>query len=57
MLTIARKAHESIIITTPDGDELRIVVHTFEGNQIKVSIEASTDYRITREELLEDSFV
>jgi len=57
MLTISRNSNESIVIQTPDGDEIRIVVHSFNNNQIKVSIDASNDYNIIREELMEGEVV
>ncbi len=55
MLTISRKSNEALIIQTPDGDEIRVVVHGFQKDQVKVSIDAPRDYVITREELLEGS--
>ena len=57
MLTIARKSDEALIITTPDGDEIRVVVHNFQLDQVKVSIDASKEYIINREELLNDALV
>jgi len=51
VLTLSRRQDESIIIQTPDGDEIRILVHDFASNSIKLSIDASRDYVIHREEL------
>jgi len=55
MLTVARKPNQAIIIQTPDGDELRIVVNNFRLDQIKISIDAPQEYTINREELMTDS--
>jgi len=55
MLTIERKEREAVIIQTPDGEEIRIVLHDLRNDRVKVSIDASKEYIITREELLEDS--
>ena len=41
MFTISRRADESIVIQTPDGDEIRVVVHSFQKDKIEVSIDAS----------------
>lgn len=54
MQTIARKANESIVIQTPDGDEIRVVVHSFNKDQIKVSVDVSRDYNVVCEELMTD---
>ncbi|HFD31887.1 MAG TPA: carbon storage regulator [Gammaproteobacteria bacterium] len=55
MLTISRKPNEALIIQTPDGEEIHVFVHGFQKDLVKVSIDASLDYVITREELLDGS--
>jgi len=55
MLTLSRHEEEAIIIQTPDGDEIRIVLHDLNKGSTKISIDAPKDYAIHREELLHDS--
>ena len=55
MLTLTKKENEPIICTLPNGEEIKIVVTKVNGNQTKVSIDASDDVFILREELLIES--
>ena len=54
MQTISRNESESIVIQTPDGDEINIIVSSLNKDQIKISIDASSDYIIIPEELMTD---
>jgi len=54
MQTISRNENESIVIQTPDGDEINIIVSSLNKDQIKISIDASSDYMIIPEELMTD---
>lgn len=51
MLTIARKEQESLIITTPNGDEIEVLISHIQHDQVKVCIEASKGYIVKRKEL------
>lgn len=54
MQTISRNENESIVIQTPDGEEINILVSNPSKDQIKVCIDASKDYMILPEELMKD---
>jgi len=54
MLVLARRQEESIVITTPAGEEIKILVMDAYHGFAKLGIEAPADYRIMREELLEE---
>jgi carbon storage regulator len=49
MLVLSRKAMQSVMI----GSDIRITVVRVEGNQVRIGIEAPSDVRILRGELLE----
>ena len=51
MLRIKRKAGESIIITTPDGDEILVIVDGFEGRAVRLSVHAAEHIKIDRMEI------
>jgi carbon storage regulator len=48
MLVLSRKCNETIVI----GDSIRIKVVGISGNQVRLGIEAPSDVRVMREELL-----
>ena len=48
MLVLSRKCNETIVI----GDNIRIKVVGISGNQVRLGIEAPSDVRVMREELL-----
>jgi len=56
MLVLHRKVREKIFIFTPDGAEIEICLLSVYpgGNGGKIGINAPSDYRILREELLTD---
>jgi carbon storage regulator CsrA len=56
MLVLTRKQDESITIHCPDGKLLKITVCRLEDNyKVRLGIDADSDYKITRTELIERS--
>ena len=53
MLTLNRKTDESIIISTPSGETIKIVLISTCKSHSKIGIQAPQNYRILREELNE----
>ena len=53
MLVLARRQDESLIITTPSGEEIKILIMDAYHGFAKIGIEAPGDFKILREELLE----
>ena len=53
MLILARRQEESVVITTPAGEEIEILIMDAYHGFAKVGIEAPSDYKIFRKELLE----
>jgi carbon storage regulator CsrA len=51
-LTLARNAGESIQIKTTYGETITFCVHSFKGDQCKLSFVAPEDVQILRTELL-----
>jgi len=51
MLILARRQDESLIITTPTGEEIRVLIMDAYHGFAKLGIEAPADYLILREEL------
>ena len=51
MLVLARKERESVIITAPNGDRIKIFVDYIRGDKVRIGFEASDDYTIHREEV------
>lgn len=47
MLVLSRKASESVTI----GDEVRIIVLSISGKQVRIGIEAPSDIAVHREEI------
>ncbi|MGA2758952.1 MAG: carbon storage regulator CsrA [Candidatus Cybelea sp.] len=50
MLVLSRKANQSIMI----GDAIRIIVVGFDGDQVKLGIEAPRDVPVHRFEIFEE---
>jgi carbon storage regulator len=50
MLVISRRRYESIII----GDNITITVVGIKGNAVRLGIDAPTECRIVRQELMDD---
>jgi len=53
MLILARRQNESLIITTPNGEEIRILIMDAYHGFAKLGIDAPAEYLILREELRE----
>jgi carbon storage regulator CsrA len=53
MLILARRQDESLIITTPSGEKIKILIMDAYHDFAKLGIEAPADYLILREELLD----
>lgn len=53
MLVLSRKKNESIIITTPDGEEITIVVVELRGDKVRLGIEAADNIAVHRREVHE----
>lgn len=51
MLVLSRRQEESIIITTPGGEEIHILILDSTTNSTRLGIHAPSDYLISREEL------
>jgi len=54
MLVLSRKEGESIILNLPSGEQVRICLTEYRGEQTRVGIDAPQNVNIVREELLED---
>ena len=52
MLILTRRVGESIIIETPAGERITVVVLGVKGNQVRIGTDAPDDISIMREELL-----
>ena len=52
MLALTRKQGESITITLPDGRAIVVEVVTIHPGAIKIGVEAPTDIKILRTELI-----
>lgn len=53
MLVLKRKVDEAVIVTTPDGSRIRVLVVDFDGASVKLGFEAARDITIHREEVQE----
>ncbi len=51
MLVLSRKPTESILITTPSGDVIRVLVDSIRGNRVSIGFEADRKIVIKRAEL------
>jgi carbon storage regulator CsrA len=54
MLVIARKRSERILITTPDGYEIVVMICQVKGGLVKVGLDACKEVKILRAELVDD---
>lgn len=52
MLVLARKTGEVVIVTLPDGREMRVTVVDIDRNKIRLGFDAPDDVKIMREELV-----
>ena len=52
MLVLSRKVGESIILNLPNGEQVRICLNKYVGEQTRIGIEAPQDVQILREELV-----
>ncbi len=50
MLVLKRREGESLISKTPIGEEVKVMLTSYDGQQANVGIEAPKDYVILREE-------
>jgi len=55
MLNLTRRPNESIVITTADGQEIKVIVLGVKGNQVRLGIAADKSVEILRTELLENA--
>ena len=54
-LALTRKENQSITITTPFGEEIKVQLYQINGDQATLTIEAALDTAIVRSELLEQT--
>jgi len=57
MLCLTRTPTEgknTIVLTTPDGQEIRIVVRSISGKQVSLGIDAPREIHALREEVKDD---
>jgi carbon storage regulator len=52
MLTLTRRIGESIIIETPAGEQMRVMVLGVDGIKVRLGIDASENVTVLREELV-----
>jgi carbon storage regulator len=55
MLILTRRPDESIVLTTPEGQEIQFFVLGVKGNQVRIGIEADESIKILRSELTQES--
>lgn len=51
MLVLSRKVNEKIVITTPDGTQISLMMVEVRGDQARIGIDAPMTYKIHREEV------
>ncbi len=51
MLVITRQLDQVVVITLPDGREMRVTVTDIKGGKIRLGFDAATDVLIDREEV------
>lgn len=51
-LVITRTIDESVIITTPSGEEIVVIIAKIDGKQIRLAFDTERDVEIVREELV-----
>lgn len=52
MLVLSRERDDEIVITTPDGIEISVMVIDIRGHRVRLGVEAPVDFKIHRGELL-----
>ena len=55
MLGLTRRSGETIILETPEGDQVQITVLGVKGNHVRIGTEEPADVNIVREELLQEN--
>jgi carbon storage regulator len=51
MLVLTRMQNEKIVITTPDGIRITVMVIAIRGDKVRLGIEAPKDVAVHREEV------
>lgn len=51
MLVLTRKTEAAVIIVTPTGERIRVVVTSINGSVVRLGFEAAKDVSIKREEI------
>jgi carbon storage regulator len=54
MLILTRRPDESLVMTTPKGEQVEVIVLGVKGNQVSLGIVADKSINIVRSELLDD---
>ncbi len=54
MLILTRRPDESLVMTTPEGEQVEIVVLGVKGNQVRLGLIADKSITIVRSELLDN---
>jgi carbon storage regulator len=54
MLILTRRPDESLVMTTPKGEQVEVIVLGVKGNQVRLGIVADKSINIVRSELLDD---
>jgi carbon storage regulator CsrA len=57
MLVLEREVQQSIIITCPNGDTIRITPTRVRGDRTRIGVEAPASYRIDREEVARERLI
>ena len=51
-MRLSKKVQENILINLPNGETIKVVLHSFNGcNQARIGIAASKEIQITREKV------
>lgn len=51
MLCLSREPQEAVIITAPDGTEIRVSINKVRGDKVTIGFEAPANFIIDREEV------
>lgn len=51
MLCLSRKVNEKLVIRTPSGECIRVLVVRVEGHKVKLGVEADCSVSVDREEI------
>jgi carbon storage regulator CsrA len=54
MLVLHRNETESLVITTPRGEQIIVKIDSFQRGGVRVAVDAPAIYRVHRSELLEE---